>query len=205
MGSGILLAVTFLEILPEAWERDSSVGSWGVLAAFLLLFALESFTTMHSCPEYLEECAAHVVGWTALVAMSLHSLLDGFNLSVSFQASRATGATVGLALALHKFADGLTLTSLFRESGYSPRNSFWICSLLALATPLGSLLSAPILSRVGPEVLAALLGFTAGSFLYIGAADILPRIHKAHDKLCPVLFTVGLLCTGVLKKLGGSF
>jgi zinc transporter ZupT len=177
---------------------------WGALAGFGLLFLLETAAMGDSCGEYLEECTSHYLGWAALAALCLHSFIDGFNLSVSYLAGGLAGGAVGLALALHKVADGFTLATLFREGGFTKRGSGLAVLGVALATPAGALVHQLTMSSMHPPLAGALLGFAAGSFLYIGAADILPRIHKQGDKLSPALFTAGLLGIGVLKHFVGG-
>jgi len=199
--SGILLSVTFTQILPEAWAQKESMAGWGALAAFTLLLTMESFSMMDSCPEYLEECSVHVLSWTAVAALFVHSFIDGFNLSVSFAAGSLAGAAVGLALGLHKLVDGFTLTALFQGSGYGRRQTLAGLFAIAVATPLGSFLSHRGLAALSPGPSALLLGFAGGSFLYIGASDVLRRMHKADDKLSLACFSFGMFATAALKGI----
>ncbi len=199
--AGILLAVAFTEILPDAVLLDARLAGWGALAAFVLFFAMESFAMLDTCPEYLEECRIHSIGWAALVALFAHSFIDGFNLSVSFAAGAKAGAAVGVALALHKLADGFTLTTLFAQSGLSRGRSLAGLLMIAAATPLGCAAKALGLGGLPPTTEAGLLGFAAGSFIYIGATDILPRIHKTEDKTSLGYFAMGLIGLAALKSL----
>lgn len=199
--AGILLAVAFTEVLPEAWQRHPAFAGWGALGAFVLLFVMGSFMMLDSCPEYMEQCRIHYLGWTALSALSAHSFIDGLNLAVSFGAGARAGAAVGLALALHKIADGFTLTSLFRQAGYSRERSLWALSGVAAATPLGAYLSWRGFGGLPPPAEAAFMGFAAGCFIYIAAADILPRLHKSRDKAGLVFFGLGMLGMAALKIL----
>ncbi|OGS04623.1 MAG: hypothetical protein A3G41_02105 [Elusimicrobia bacterium RIFCSPLOWO2_12_FULL_59_9] len=201
LGSGILLAITFVDVLPEALLLDKRMSGWGLITAFVLFFGLEAVAMMHSCQEYLEDCSAHILGWTALTALALHAFIDGANLSVSFRAGRWTGEAVGIGMGLHKFAEGLTVTSLFIRYGYSALSSLLLCALLAAATPLGSLAAWRFVSASEAGWVAGLLGFAAGCFLYIAVADILPRIHKTDDKWCPILFTGALVFTAVILNV----
>lgn len=199
--AGILLAVAFTEILPAALGRHQVLAGWTALGAFAFLFVMGHFLMLDSCPEYLEQCRVHYLGFAALLALFAHSFIDGFNLGVSFSAGSRAGIAVGLALALHKVADGFTLTSLFRDSGYGRSRSLWALGGVASATPLGSLLSGLGLGGLsaGPE--AAWLGFAAGSFIYIAAADVLPRLHKDQDRGQLAFFGLGLFGMAALRLL----
>ena len=199
--AGILLGVAFTEILPEAWELNPALAGWAAVGAFVLLFAIASFAMLDSCGEYLEQCRVHYLGWSALFALTTHSFIDGFNLSVSFAAGQRAGIAVGMALALHKVADGFTLTSLFFQSGFGPRKSFLLLLFVTGATPLAALLSSPAvgISALPPGPEASLLGFAAGSFVYIAAADVLSRLHKNADRASVLFFVSGLLGIAALR------
>lgn len=199
--AGILLSVAFTEILPEAWRTHHASAGWGALAAFAILFAMGNFAMLDSCPEYLEQCRIHYLGLAALLALSAHSFIDGFNLAVSFSAGERAGLAVGLALALHKIADGFTLTSLFAQSGYSRRRTLLTLIGVAAATPLGSGLSSLGFLSLPVAAEAALMGFAAGSFIYISATDILPRLHKSADRTGLLYFGLGMFGMAAIKIL----
>lgn len=201
--AGILLAVALTEILPEGWLLNSAWTGWSAAAAFLALFALANYAMIDSCGEYMEDCRVHYLGWAAMLALSLHSFIDGFNLAVSFDAGEKAGIAVGLALALHKVADGFTLVTLFQQAKFSrqkTRNLLW---LVASATPAGAYLcSTATLSALPVAAEAGLLGFAAGSFIYVAAADVLPRMHKGGDKAAHAgWFGAGLIGMAALKLL----
>lgn len=186
-----------MHILPEAHDLSPQTAGLGVLSAFLLLFSIEGFTMMHTCSEYAEECSVHVVEWTAFAALFLHSLLDGMAIAVAFQKEIVFGQIVAVAILIHKFTDGLTLTGLLFASNYSVSKCFRTVLLLAIATPIGAFLFVPLTNTISSPVMGWLLGFIAGSFFYIGAADILPRVHKIKDVYCLGTFALGLLLGGI--------
>ena len=201
MRAGILLAVAFTELLPEGWKLNHVLVGWAALGAFGLLFVMSITTIADTCPEYLAECHVHYLGLTALVALCGHSFIDGFNLGVSFKAGAGAGVAVGLALALHKVADGFTLTLLFHESGCSRKKTLLGVALVSAATPLGAFASAGWASRFPGSVQAGLLGFAAGSFIFIAAADVLPRLRKESDRAGLLYLAAGILGMAALKYL----
>jgi zinc and cadmium transporter len=197
-GSGILLAMTFLHLLPEAWALDSRATGVAVVIAFVTLLAVEQFTVVHACGEVGEHCTVHRVGVGALVALFLHSLADGLAIAFSFVSSPFLGIAVASAVIAHKFSDGITLSTLFLDSGHSRQKTMKRVAVLSLATPLGVALGMSSGHWASGTVLAALLGLAAGGFLYISMADILPRIHKSRDRWCWVLLVAGVVVSALL-------
>ncbi len=197
--SGILLGVAFLHLIPEAMHLSAELAPLGVLSSFFLLFVLEGFTMMHSCLEYAEGCDIHLMGWIAFGSLALHSIFDGIAIAIAFQNNVYLGMTVASAILIHKLADGLTLTGLLLGSGFERRKSFFIVMLLALATPLGAILFYPLSHLFSAAWMGYSLGFIAGIFFYVGAADILPRLHKVKDFYCLGSFTLGLILGGFLR------
>lgn len=195
--SGILLSVSFIHILPESIHLSQRFSGLGVVIALLLLFSVEGFTMMHSCTEFAEDCPVHIVGWSAFGALSFHGFLDGAAISVAYERSGGLGQVVAGAILIHKLTDGLTLTGLLLSSDYSREKCLKIVTVMALTTPIGALVFAPMVGRFPDSLMAALLGFVAGGFFYIGAADILPRLHKVRDAYCWVTFAFGLVLGGL--------
>lgn len=195
--SGVLLGVAFLHIFPEAVEMAPHGAGLGALSALLLIFAIEGFTMMHSCAEYAEDCHVHSISNSAFVALAAHSVLDGMAIALAFKDSVVLGQAVAAAILVHKFTDGLTLTGLLVGTHYSRRVCLGIVFVIALATPLGAGLFAVWGSGIAPSVMGYGLGFIAGIFFYVGAADILPRLHRVKDLACLAAFILGLLVGGI--------
>ncbi|MBI2070011.1 MAG: ZIP family metal transporter [Elusimicrobia bacterium] len=190
-GSATLLVSGFNLLVP-------SVGKWplmGAISGFAFFFTLESYAVAHSCPEYLEECHVHGVSGLTALALMFHSLLDGVILGVSGELGEAAFWSVFAGMAVHKFADAMTMLALFESE---LKTGFWssLGSVIAitLATPAGAMLTSLILPYTAsePGVLNFFVGFSAGSLIYVGASDILPRLHRLKDPSCFVYFLGGL-------------
>jgi len=199
--SGILVAVSFLDLLPEAWKYHPTLAGTGAMVAFVLFYVMQNFTMVDSCAEYIEDCHTHLLGWAALAGLFIHSFMDGFNLSVSFLATTGAGLAVGAAMTLHKLMDGFTLTSLFRQAGYSRRRSLLGLAVMAAATPAGCWVGSSGLADFSPGTIALLLGVAGGSFLYLSAAEFAPRLHKAADLPAFASFGAGVAAFWALHLL----
>lgn len=190
--SGLLIAIAFTDVLPGALRLGPAVAGWSALLAFILGYASENLVMSDPCHEAAEGCRSHALGGLALAALFLHSLVDGFNLGALTLVSASTLAAAGMSMLVHKFADGFTLTTLFREAGWGRAAAAAGLAGVALATPLGAALSRYGAMRLEPGALAALLGFAGGSFVYISAAELLPRLHRGGERPALASFGAGL-------------
>jgi len=191
-GSGILLGVAFMHILPEAMQIDAKLTAFGLTASFLLIFLLEHFVLVHSCPDSLEECPLQVVGTIAFLAILFHSIIDGIAITAGTKLSSKLGFIISFVVLIHKLPDGLTTSSILLASGYSRKKTLLFSLIVAFATPIAAIFSYMFVSSA-IKPLTFLLGFSAGAFIYVGAADLLPRLHKEKDLLCNMYFVLGLV------------
>jgi zinc transporter ZupT len=56
-----------------------------------------------------------------------------------------------------------------------------------------------VLVDLAPGALALILGLSAGSFVYIGASDILPRLHQERSLPVFCLLVLGVAVTWVAR------
>ncbi|MDA8244230.1 MAG: ZIP family metal transporter [Elusimicrobia bacterium] len=200
--SGVLVSVAFMDILPAGVALDADRAYYGCLAALLAIFLVESHTVVHSCNEAIEDCAVHSLGTVAFIALSLHALTDGVSLAVGAKTGGALGTNIALGVVLHKFSGGVALASLLLKSGRDARTTSRMSLTFALMTPLGAFVTAPFLAGLSQPSMALLLGLSAGSFIYIAMADILPELHRHQEPLARLIYPFGYAVAYLIKKLG---
>lgn len=199
--AGILIAVAFGEILPEAWQLAPAYAGWGALAAFVFCYAAENVAPLDPCREASEDCSAHPLGKAAIAGLFLHSFFDGVNLGAAAYAGTPVLIAVGTATVLHKLADGFTISTMLRGGSSGLRHA--ALTVVALATPLGAVLSNVVARSLDPWAFSLLLAFAGGSFIFIGAAEVLPRLHRREHGAPSSLasFGTGLAAMLILRKL----
>lgn len=190
--SGVLLGAAFVHLIPEAVERGGYPAAWGLVIGFATFFALEQVTFSHACPEYREDCPMHPMRLIAFAALTLHSLVDGLAVAAGFGASATLGLVAAFAVIIHEFPEGLSMAAIALGAGYGRRRAFLLSLVVALATPLGAMAAYAGVRDITAPVLGLLLGVAAGSFLYVGATDILPQLHRRRDWGASALFLVGI-------------
>lgn len=206
-GAGAILGAAFLHLIPEAYELAGRPGFGMIILGFLALYLLEQMALRH--PHDEEAGEFYELGLIAFAGMTFHDLIDGIALG-SGQHVPSAGPAIFLALALHKIPTTFAVSLLMVHGGYSKRRILMLLTILLLAIPLGVLVSEAAIGWFGessPFVIGMLVNFSAGTFIYIGAYELLPEMNRKADKgsLIGIYFVAGLATMFVLKLLPPVF
>ena len=193
--AGVLIAVSFLLILPKSFAMSSQAPAY-LFAGYMVMHVFNRFLTAYVCDK--PETADYAIGLVPLIGIGFHSFLDGVIYSISFSVDLLTGALVALGMVLHEFPEGIVTYTLLVRGGFSSRQSFGFAFLAAaLTTPVGTLVSYPFISQIEAPLLGVLLAFSAGALIYVGATHLLPRAETE-----PRRFSLVALAAGVVVALG---
>jgi zinc and cadmium transporter len=200
---GVLLATALLHLLPESVEAlGDRRGLWLTLGATLLaLFTLErvfqSFTGVAAEPHQPDaDTPAHVHGeacnhfhsqsvhsqsgslrpMNLLVGSSLHSFVDGTAIATAFAVNARLGLLTAFAVALHEVPHRLGDVAVLLHLGV-PAPKTMRFAVLAGAPSLVGAAAVLLLGEAGSGVFRWLLPISAGSFLYIAGANLLPELQ----------------------------
>lgn len=199
--AGTLLSVAFLDLLPEAFEAletarrgGAETASLFVLTGFLLFFSIEKLILWYHCHE--EKCEVHTSVPMVLLGDTLHNFLDGVAIAASFLVSVPVGLATTLAVLIHEIPQEVADFSVLLGSGMRPRRALGFNILSSLASLFGAIAAYAWVSAV-EWLLPILLALTAGGFIYISSADLIPEIHRETRRSRMVqqflLFFVGFL------------
>ncbi|MGH3147319.1 MAG: ZIP family metal transporter [Rubrobacter sp.] len=201
--AGVLLALSFVELFPEALELGERIAIAGFVGGFALMFLTEAFTRAHTHHAPGERVHKHAL-WPFAVGLAIHNLADGFVLGVGARADEITSWLVGLGVVVHQVPVGVSLAAVFLAAGASNARIVRTAGLLGLAIPLAATLTA-VLPVPGEGTLGFLTGVAGGVLAYVGAAHLLPEVQAEHgSRGIGVFFTATLLATaGALVLLHG--
>jgi zinc transporter ZupT len=219
VSAGILLGLSFLHILPESFEVSESLGlpsqavPLGVAAGFFVLMLIERQAFHRGHPagtdhrderDRAHEADGHVIhpfGTLALSALTIHGLVDGFVIPLGFEIGGATGTVIVLAVALHQIPDSFAALAVGLASTRSRRAATGFVVATAIDTPLGIGLGIGFLGA-GASWLAVGLAFSAGTFLFVSAADLIPELqHRSRSLLVSLAIVLGFAGVGLLAFL----
>ncbi len=199
--AGVLISVSFLHIVPTAFAMTPEAPVW-LLVGYVGLHLFNRFLAAHVCDR--PETAHYAIGLVPLIGIGLHSFVDGVVYSVTFSVSVFTGVLAAIGMVLHEFPEGIVTYLLMLRGGFTKKSAFVFAFLAAAATtPLGTLVSYPLISRIGTPLLGALLALSAGALVYVGATHLLPRSEQEPTRFSLPAFLGGLLvAVGIIAGKG---
>lgn len=185
--AGILITVPLVMVFPEAIKKNSFAGIMA-LAGFLFMFfsnrTIQFFTKQKSL----------AFGITAVEGIAVHSFIDGIIYTVTFNNSIFIGVLAGIGLVVHEFAEGVITFSVLTESGISGKKAILFAFLMSgLTTPLGALVTFPVVSRLNSSILGLLLGFVVGVLIYLSASHLLPEARGHEKRHSSIAFLAGIV------------
>ncbi|MAN45159.1 MAG: zinc ABC transporter permease [Hyphomonas sp.] len=195
--AGMLITLSLLHIAPEAFELSRNAPVYmlaGFLGGLVLHFSLHTFF-----PERPDSARSAAI--TPILAIAIHSLLDGVIYSVTFAGSFSSGVYAAVSLILHEFPEGVIAFAILRRHSFSNRQSFLFAFLAASATtPLGVLISSPFMYLMGPDVVGSLFAASAGLLLYVATGPLMEPLKGEPPLRSLIALAVGVL-TAVLISL----
>lgn len=210
--AGVMLGAAFFHMLPESIEHGGMRALAWVPAGFLFLYLLERYVLVHVCAEPENGCEVHhhdeppgavshghrhgTLGIATFVGLTIHTLTDGLALGAGLDAGVA--GSVFVAILLHKIPSSFSLAAILLHDHYSVRRTLWLSVAFSLAVPTGATIYFAVAGiadhdSFGPYTLA----FSAGTFLHLAVADIIPDLHRDRAMRLPLSLAL-LLGTTVM-------
>ena len=203
--AGALLGAAFFDLLPEAVELNAEGAAFrwvvvGIIGFFLLEHYIHWFHHHHEHKgkEYKKPTAPLII-----IGDTIHNAIDGIAIGAAFVINPALGIVTAIAVAAHEIPQEIGDFSILLKSGMERSRVLFWNALSSLAT----LLTAIYTFHLGSQdslPLGAILGLSAGLFIYIAASDLIPTIHEEAKgrfaKLPALLIILGVLVVGLLTE-----
>lgn len=214
LSAGILGGLATLDILPESFRAaaESPLPSWvqnravplGIGGGFLVLLLVERHLIRAAEHAHYEDGRPiQPFGTLAVSALTVHGVIDGFVIPLGFALGAGLGTVIVLAVAIHQVPDTFAAVSVGLGANAPRRTLFVYVAATALDTPLGILFGVAFLG-LGTAWLPIGLGFSAGTFLFVSAADLVPELqHKARSLLVTMSIIGGFALVFLLTYLPG--
>jgi len=177
--AGALLGGAFLHLLPEISEEIGFGWLTGiyVLCGILIFFIIEKFIHWRHC--HIPTCKNHPHHLAAmnLIGDASHNFIDGLIIAGSYMLNVSLGVTTTVAVILHEIPQEIGDFGVLVYSGYSRKKALTFNFLIALTAVVGAVAGLLLATRF-ENITHFLVPFTAGGFIYIATADLIPELKK---------------------------
>lgn len=207
LGAGYMLAVAFLEVIPESIRLNGQDALLFVLIGYFLIHLFEHTIAPHfhfgeetHCnfgeETHCKEVTHYHAQTTVLLGLIIHTFFDGVAIAAGFLISTWLGAVIFVAIFLHKLPEGFTIASVVLASGQGKRNAVLAAGFLGVAT-----LSGVVLTGLLQGQLKYALPLSGGVTVYVAATDLLPEVNREPNWRLALLVFVGVASLLVMEKL----
>lgn len=200
---GALLGAAFLHLIPEAFSRPgrAQTASALVLTGFLVFFVLERYLWSHQH----DSAATRKMNVPPLAALNLvgdgaHNFIDGMAIAAAYVSDVSLGVATTVAVLLHEVPQEIGDYGILLHAGLARGRAVGWNFASGLIAVIGAAVVLATGSHVG-SVAAWLVPFSAGGFIYIAAADLIPQLREENGQApagAPLIaIPIGIVLTAV--------
>ncbi len=201
--AGAFIGAVFFEFLPEIFHEfgvhhGDLEGPLLITSGFMFFFILEEFLQWHHChePPCEHEENKEAFSYLILISNAVHNFVDGLIVGAAFLIALPVGISTSIAVAAHEIPQELGNFGILVYGGWGKIKALLVNLGASLMIVPGGVLvyfAEPLIKPI------YLIGFAAGSFLYIGAADLIPEVHGEADlKKSAITITMFLLGLSII-------
>ncbi|CAN5242001.1 hypothetical protein BH11MYX1_BH11MYX1_55580 [soil metagenome] len=202
--AGALLAAALLDTLPEALAARGLGALYWAFGAFVVGALVEWLLSAHVHRRGGTPGPASPV--VLLGSDALHNIGDGIAIAAAFLVSVPLGIVTSLAVIVHEVPEELGDYALLRASGMTKRQALIALGAVQLTAAVGAF--GTLIAASQTHALAGIaLSISAGTFLFIATADLLPEVLRSAVRgrartEAVVGFLLGLSAVGLQVVLG---
>lgn len=197
LAAGSMLAVSFLDLLPEALEESNTEPHYilGVtLLSILLFFVFERILHWHHCHDEFHHELQHKkhFAYLNLTGDAIHNLIDGALIAGAFMLNTEAGIMVALAVVLHEIPQEISDFGVLLYAGLTRTKAILFNLYVGIVAVIGAVLFY-FFGSMFETAIPFMAAIAAGNFIYLATADIMPELYHEKKRINIVLHTAWLI------------
>lgn len=182
--AGVMLAITTLELLPEAITMGGTLKALiGFLCGVFLMNLLDHliphlhFKNGNCCqPEQVEMLK---VGYLIFLGIAVHNVAEGMAIGAGMIARPELGLVIAIAIGIHNIPEGMATAVPLSIGGVPAGRLIAMAGAAGLMTVVGAW-AGGLAFQSSAGLVAGALGFAAGAMFYIVGDELIPHARNYH-------------------------
>ncbi|MFZ7110759.1 MAG: ZIP family metal transporter [Desulfatiglandales bacterium] len=176
--AGVMLAISFIELIPESLSISSpGISVLGVVLGALAMYALDKIIP-HIHPRLCAQeqgCNLERTSVFLILGMFLHNFPEGMAIAIGSVTETRVSITIALAIAIHNIPEGVCSSAPYYHSTGRRMKAFLLSSVTAVPILIGYVTARYLFQQVSPQAAGLLISATAGLMIYITADELIPH------------------------------
>lgn len=176
--AGVMLAISFIELIPESLAVSSpGISVSGVILGSLAMYGLDRIIP-HIHPRLCAQeqgCNLERTSVYLILGMFLHNFPEGMAIAIGSVTEMKVSITIALAVAIHNIPEGICTSAPYYHSTGKRMRAFLLSSATAVPILVGYITARAVFQQVSPQVVGLLISATAGLMIYITADELIPH------------------------------
>ncbi|MEZ5331978.1 MAG: ZIP family metal transporter [Thermoanaerobaculia bacterium] len=193
LAGGLMLGAAYL-LVGKGLDRGVGLVLAGAAAGVVYTWWIRRYAGLQELDE--GTVAASERGYKLILQVGLHSAAEGVAMGVALVLDLRLGIFLALALAIHNVGEGVSLADALVGGGVAPGQAAGLCVAAKVSQPLLALALFALAPALAP-VLPAMLGFAAGSLLFLVLTELVPDAYERAPAL-GVALALGATAAGVV-------
>lgn len=203
--AGVMLAISFLELIPESIEFSSvNVCVIGIIIGSLVMYSIDKLIP-HIHPELVEQEQGRNLKKTAtylLIGIFLHNFPEGMAIAIGTVSDSKISIAIALAIAIHNIPEGICTSAPYYLCTQNKLKSFLVSSSTALPIIVGFIFANFLFKNISLTFIGLIIGATAGLMIYICADELIPSsCNKTTNHSTIFSLIAGILFVVLLKSI----
>ncbi|MBD3309950.1 hypothetical protein GF351_01890 [Candidatus Woesearchaeota archaeon] len=175
--AGVMLAVSFLELIPESIELSSIwIAVLGIILGAAVMYVVDKIIP-HIHPSMCSKEEGHNIRRTAyylLIGIFIHNFPEGLAMGLGSVTEMKLSMLIAVAIAIHDIPEGVCTSAPYYYITKKRLKSFLVSFSTAIPTLLGFFLAYYFYPLIPMTMVGIMIGATAGLMIYISSDELIP-------------------------------
>ena len=196
--AGVMLAISFLELIPESIAFSSvPIAVLGIALGSLVMYGLDRLIP-HIHPRVCTQEQGRNLHRTAvflILGIFLHNFPEGMAIAIGTVTDIRVSFAIAIAIGIHNIPEGVCTSAPYYRSTGRKLKAFLVSSSTALPILAGFLLARYLFRNMPGTVVGLIAAATAGLMIYITTDELIPSscIGQNHASIFSLILGVILV------------